>query len=158
MRPWASRSANHTASFASLLRPGMLRTCCAFARTRGQVSSRTCQTGFQYAPVDSFERHERRLVRNVAIEPDRASQRVGRQEQRDAVGVPERLAPARRRSASEAAVYSVRRINAVSTFGLLGLYPDYAHSADLSKGAAESAAQRSSVPVDPRAGVLDFVW
>ena len=45
--PCASRSANHTASFTSLLRPGTLRTSAGLARTSSQRPSSTCQTGRQ---------------------------------------------------------------------------------------------------------------
>src|SRR5438552_740387 len=54
MRPWASQSAIHGASFTSLLRPGMLRMCLALARTSSKWPSSTCQTGFQYTPLDSM--------------------------------------------------------------------------------------------------------
>ena len=53
INPCASRSAIHVASLTSLLRPGILRMCLAVASTNSTVPSNTCQTGFQYTPVDS---------------------------------------------------------------------------------------------------------
>ena len=52
--PWASRSAIQVASFMSLLRPGMFRMCIALANTSSNRPSKTCQTGFQYTPLDSI--------------------------------------------------------------------------------------------------------
>ncbi len=47
-RPCARRSASHTASFTSVLRPGTLRTCSALASTSfSPAPLSTCHTGFQ---------------------------------------------------------------------------------------------------------------
>src|SRR3954462_1822563 len=54
MRPWASRSASHMASFTSVLRPGTAFTCIALASTSSKSSANTAQTGFQYTPVASM--------------------------------------------------------------------------------------------------------
>src|SRR6516165_4523840 len=51
--PCAKRSAIQVASLTSLLRPGTLRMCCAFARISSKSSSSRCHTGFQYTPVAS---------------------------------------------------------------------------------------------------------
>ena len=46
--PCASSSANHVASFTSVLRPGTFFTCAAFASTSSKPpAASTCQTGFQ---------------------------------------------------------------------------------------------------------------
>src|SRR3954452_6820305 len=57
MRPWASRSASHMASFTSVLRPGTAFTCIALASTSSKSPARTAQTGFQYTPVASMATH-----------------------------------------------------------------------------------------------------
>ena len=54
MRPCASKSAIHVASFTSVLRPGTFLMCIAFASTRSKLPSSTCQTGCQYTPVASI--------------------------------------------------------------------------------------------------------
>src|SRR5256886_7217195 len=52
--PWQSKSASHSASFTSVLRPGTFRTCCALATTISKAPSRRAYTGFQYTPVLSI--------------------------------------------------------------------------------------------------------
>src|SRR5439155_18473042 len=53
--PCASSSANHVASFTSVLRPGTFLTCAALASTSSKPRpASTCQTGFQYTPVASI--------------------------------------------------------------------------------------------------------
>src|SRR5215207_9033643 len=54
MRPWASRSASHVASFTSVLRPGTALTGWALASTSSKSPAKTAQTGFQYTPVASI--------------------------------------------------------------------------------------------------------
>src|SRR3982751_6619895 len=57
MRPWASRSASHVASFTSVLRPGTALTWWALASTSSKSPAKTAQTGFQYTPVASIAMH-----------------------------------------------------------------------------------------------------
>jgi hypothetical protein len=53
-KPWHSKSAIHSASFTSVLRPGTFLTCCALATTISNAPSRMAYTGFQYTPVLSM--------------------------------------------------------------------------------------------------------
>ena len=52
--PCCSRSASHSLSATSVLRPGTALTCCALTSSSSQCPSKTWCTGFQYTPVDSM--------------------------------------------------------------------------------------------------------
>src|SRR6267143_5705036 len=49
--PWQNKSAIHSASLTSVLRPGTFLTCCALATTISKAPSKRALTGFQYTPA-----------------------------------------------------------------------------------------------------------
>jgi hypothetical protein len=52
--PWRSRSAIHSQSRTSVLRPGTFLMCCALTTSTSSVPSSRLYSGFQYTPVDSI--------------------------------------------------------------------------------------------------------
>jgi hypothetical protein len=55
-KPWRSRSASHSLSRTSVLRPGTALMCCGLTSRIVRPSSNTLEIGYQYTPVDSIAR------------------------------------------------------------------------------------------------------
>src|SRR5467141_3175121 len=53
--PWQSKSAIHSGSLTSVLRPGTFLTCCALAATISKAPSKRASTALQYTPVLSMD-------------------------------------------------------------------------------------------------------